>query len=101
MGEIIQYIVVHWVEWLFVAISTFLGLCYRQMAKRQKEESRKNAALHDGMQALLRDRIIQPTIIIRTGVTALYMAKKMLSGCMTHTMSWAAMMWQQSLRTNL
>ena len=41
MGEIIQYIVVHWVEWLFVAISTFLGLCYRQMAKRQKEESRK------------------------------------------------------------
>ena len=59
MGEIIQYIVVHWVEWLFVAISTFLGLCYRQMAKRQKEESRKNAALHDGMQALLRDRIIQ------------------------------------------
>ena len=55
MGEIIQYIVVHWVEWLFVAISTFLGLCYRQMAKRQKEESRKNAALHDGMQALLRE----------------------------------------------
>ena len=53
-----------------------LGLCYRQMAKRQKEESRKNAALHDGMQALLRTVSYRPTIIIRTGVTALYMAKK-------------------------
>ena len=53
MGEIIQYIVVHWVEWLFVAISTFLGLCYRQMAKRQKEESRKNAALHEDRKSVV------------------------------------------------
>lgn len=59
MGVIAQYISVHWVEWLFVAISTFLGFGYRQILKRQKEESVKTAALHDGMQALLRDRIIQ------------------------------------------
>lgn len=56
---ILQYIAENWVEWLFVAISAFLGYCYRQLSKRQKEESTKNQALHDGMQALLRDRIIQ------------------------------------------
>lgn len=59
MNEIVRYIDTQWVDWLFVAISTFLCFCYRQMAKRQKEESKKNAALHDGIQALLRDRIIQ------------------------------------------
>ena len=59
MGVITQYINAHWVEWLFVAISALLGCGYRQILKRQKEESVKTAALHDGMQALLRDRIIQ------------------------------------------
>ena len=60
MGVMItQYINAHWVEWLFVAISALLGCGYRQILKRQKEESVKTAALHDGMQALLRDRIIQ------------------------------------------
>lgn len=101
MGEIIQYIVVHWVEWLFVAISTFLGLCYRQMAKRQKEESRKNAALHDGMQALLRDRIIQAYNHYQDrGYCPIY-GKENVKRMYDDTMSWVAMMWQQSLRTNL
>ncbi|WP_419032412.1 hypothetical protein, partial [Dysgonomonas gadei] len=59
MNEIILYIGSHWVDWLFIAISTFLGCGYRQILKRQKEESEKTEALHDGMQALLRDRIIQ------------------------------------------
>lgn len=59
MSEITQYISAHWVEWLFVAISALLGWGYRQISKRQKEEAIRNNALHDGMQALLRDRIIQ------------------------------------------
>ena len=96
MGVIAQYISVHWVEWLFVAISTLLGFGYRQILKRQKEESVKTAALHDGMQALLRDRIIQAYNHIRIRHFARYMVKRMLSGCMTHTMSWAVMMWQQN-----
>lgn len=57
--EIIQYIISNWTEWLFVGISGFLGYGYKQLLKRQKEEAQKNEALHDGMQALLRDRIIQ------------------------------------------
>lgn len=49
----------HWVEWLFLAISALLGWGYRQLTKRQKSEVERNTALHEGMQALLRDRIIQ------------------------------------------
>lgn len=56
---ITQYINAHWVEWLFVAISALLGCGYRQILKRQMVEAIKTAALYDGMQALLRDRIIQ------------------------------------------
>ena len=58
METIMQYIAVHWVEWLFVAISALLSFGYRQITKRQKEESNKNIALQEGVQALLRDRII-------------------------------------------
>ena len=59
MIAITQYISAHWVEWLFLAISALLGCGYRQILKRQQQEAEKTAALHDGMQALLRDRIIQ------------------------------------------
>lgn len=59
MLQILQHIQANWVEWLFVAISALLGMGYRQILKRQKEEAAKSEALYDGMQALLRDRIIQ------------------------------------------
>lgn len=58
METIMQYIGAHWVEWLFVAISALLSFGYRQIIRRQKEESVKNIALQEGVQALLRDRII-------------------------------------------
>lgn len=59
MIEIMQHIDAHWVEWLFTAVSALCCFGYRQSSKRQKEESKKNIALKDGMEALLRDRIIQ------------------------------------------
>lgn len=59
MDSIILYITMHWVEWLFAAISAVLGILYKQLSKQLKEERVRNAALQDGMQALLRDRIIQ------------------------------------------
>lgn len=53
-----QYIVAHWVEWFF-SISTFvLGFLYRQTAKRLKEEQKKNKAVADGVQCLLRESIV-------------------------------------------
>lgn len=58
MLRILEFIQQNWVEWLFLLISTFLGLGYRQIIRRQKEETAKREALNDGMEALLRDRII-------------------------------------------
>lgn len=59
MIVILRYIAENWVQWLFLVISAFLSHCYRQLNKRQKEEAKKSQALYDGMQALLRDRIIR------------------------------------------
>ena len=59
MEQIIEHITANWVNWLFAALYGFLMMGYRQIVKRQKEEADKSEALHDGMQALLRDRIIQ------------------------------------------
>lgn len=59
MNEITQYIVENWVGWLFGGAFGILGLGHANLAKRQKEEEKKNNAIYDGMQALLRDRIIQ------------------------------------------
>lgn len=49
----------NWVEWLFVVISTFLAYSYKQLSRRQKDEIEKNKAIQNGMQALLRDRIVE------------------------------------------
>lgn len=54
-----QYISGNWVAWLFSGVSALLIYGYRQLWKQMKEERKKNQALQDGMQALLRDRIIQ------------------------------------------
>lgn len=59
MVSIIQYIELHWVEWLFAAAFALLGVGYRHLSKQLQAERKKNEALQDGMQALLRDRIIQ------------------------------------------
>ena len=59
LHKIIAYIDNNWVVWLFAAITAIIGAGYRNLAKKQKEESEKNKAISSGMEALLRDRIIQ------------------------------------------
>ena len=49
----------NWVEWIFMIITGLLGLGYKKVIRHQQEESNKNNALCIGVQALLRDRIIQ------------------------------------------
>lgn len=57
--QILQFILENWVNWLFLGISGAAGWCYRRLAKRQQAESRANQALREGVQALLRERIIE------------------------------------------
>lgn len=59
MAEICSYILAHWVEWIFWLLLSTLSMGYRQLTKQIQEERGKNRALQDGIQALLRDRIIQ------------------------------------------
>lgn len=53
--ELINYMQIHWAEWLFAIISALLGMGYRGVSKRLKEEQKKNAAIAEGVQSLLRE----------------------------------------------
>lgn len=57
--QILGYIQNNWIEWLFAAAFAVLGYCFRQLRKQQQEEAARNMALREGVEALLRDRIIQ------------------------------------------
>lgn len=56
--ELINYIQLHWLEWLFAAMIALLGAGYRGIAKRLKEEQKKNTAIAEGVQSLLRESIV-------------------------------------------
>lgn len=58
MQQFMEYIGANWVTWLFGAGWLFLGSLYRRLLKRQAEEARQNQAIRDGVQALLRQEII-------------------------------------------
>lgn len=55
---IVDYIAVHWVQWLFAVVSGALALGYKTIATRLKEEQQKNDAIARGVQCLLRDSIV-------------------------------------------
>lgn len=57
--NVYNFLYENWIEWLFIIISSSLGVCYKKVIRHQKEEANKNNALCIGVQALLRDRIIQ------------------------------------------
>lgn len=46
------------VELLFTIITALIGVSYRGISKRLKEEQRKNAAITEGVQSLLRENIV-------------------------------------------
>ncbi len=57
--SIYNFVLQNWVQWLYMIVVTILGVCYRRVINHQKKEAARNDALCDGVQALLRDRIIQ------------------------------------------
>ena len=56
--EIVSFIAAHWVEWLFAFATAVLSLGYRSVSKRLQEERKKNEAIAEGVQALLRENIV-------------------------------------------
>lgn len=56
--EVINYISVHWLEWLFAIITAILGFGYRSILRKLQEEKQRNEAIAEGVQSLLRDSIV-------------------------------------------
>lgn len=56
---IISYLTSHIVEWLFGAATTLALFGYHRISRSIKEQKEKNDAIAEGMQALLRENIIQ------------------------------------------
>ena len=56
---IVQYIVAHWIAWLFACISGALLAAYHGLSKRLKTEVVKNQAINAAVLALLHDRLYQ------------------------------------------
>ena len=56
--DILNYIGAHWVEWLFTLCLALLTLAWRAVAARLKLEMKKNEAIADGVQSLLRESIV-------------------------------------------
>ena len=58
MSAILAFIAENWLKWLFAAATAALAWCYRSISARLKLEQQKNAAIAEGVQALLRESII-------------------------------------------
>lgn len=55
----IDFIIRYWLEVFFALITSLLCFGYRMLAQKIKESNKKQEAIEEGIQALLRDRIIR------------------------------------------
>lgn len=55
----LDWIAKYWLETLFSGLMAGLGFVVRMVWKRQKEEDQRQCAIELGIQALLRDRVVQ------------------------------------------
>lgn len=58
MEQVLTYIGAHWVEWLFTVCLGALTVAWRTVSKRLKDEQKKNEAIAEGIQSLLRESIV-------------------------------------------
>ena len=80
---ILNYIGAHWIEWLFAAICAFLAWGYRTVSARLEAEQKKNEAISQGVQALLRESIVSSyNKYSAKGFCPIY-AKESLKRCFT------------------
>lgn len=87
---IVNYLATHWVQWLFGVLIAILGWGYRTLINQLKSEREKNTAIAEGVQALLRDSIVESynkytdkgycPIFAKESCKRLYKAYKQLGG---------------------
>ena len=55
---LIDYILAHWIEWVFTIIAALAAYGHRSVLKKLQEEKERNEAIVAGVQSLLRDSIV-------------------------------------------
>lgn len=55
---VLEYIAEHWVEWLFAVCLAILTGAWKTVVARLKMEQKKNEAIAEGVQSLLRESIV-------------------------------------------
>ena len=56
--EIISFITSHWLEWVFTIILAVLSWLFKLLRDQLREEQKKNEAIAEGVQSLLRESIV-------------------------------------------
>lgn len=56
--EILAFVSSHWLEWLFTAVLATLSWAFKSMRDQLAEERKKNEAIAEGVQSLLRESIV-------------------------------------------
>lgn len=54
-----EYIIKYWIEVLFGLICTIFAFFFKMISAKIKEQNKKQLAIENGVQALLRDRLIE------------------------------------------
>lgn len=53
-----EWIAKYWIEWIFGLLIAALGVLWKTLSNKVKDEQRKNAAIEKGVQALLRAQMV-------------------------------------------
>lgn len=56
--DLLTFIGSHWLEWLFTAVLAILSWLFKEMKEQLQEEKKKNEAIAEGVQSLLRESIV-------------------------------------------
>ena len=54
-----EFIIKYWLEFLFGTIISLIGIGYKKIKTKQEEQEKKNKAIENGVQALLRNELIK------------------------------------------
>lgn len=54
-----EFIIQYWLEILFTVMTSIFSLLFKYVIKKQKEDAKKQKAIENGVQALLRNELIR------------------------------------------
>lgn len=55
----IEFVIKYWLEFVFTGAIAIMSYIIKKLKKRMKEQERKNTAIENGVQALLRNELIR------------------------------------------